>query len=97
MPVVSSQPGPAVLGVRVREERPAAEPIQLGKEPVFARLLSGQTLPGVVVRTVTVARPEALVVKPALLTGVAPESTSVPLAPVVSTDEQAALEQALMV
>ena len=41
------------------------------------------TLPGVVVRTVTVARPEAFVVKPTLLTGVAPARLSVPLAPVV--------------
>ncbi|TAK37162.1 MAG: hypothetical protein EPO30_11085 [Lysobacteraceae bacterium] len=55
------------------------------------------TLPGVVVRTVTVAMPEAFVVKPALLTGVAPARFSVPLAPVVSTVEQAAFEQALTV
>ena len=55
------------------------------------------TPPGVVVRTVTVAMPEALVVKPALPTGVAPARLSVPLAPVVSTEEHVALEQALMV
>ncbi len=48
-------------------------------------------------RTVTVAMPDALVVKPALLTGVAPESTKVPVAPVVSTVEQVSLEQALIV
>ena len=55
------------------------------------------TLPCVVVRTVTVAMPEALVVKPALLTGVAPARLRVPLAPVVSTDEQAVFEHALIV
>ena len=47
---------PAVLGVRVREERPGAEPIQLGKQPAFARLLQGENLPGVAVRREDISR-----------------------------------------
>ena len=47
---------PAVVGVRVREERPDAQPIEIGTQPAFGRLQRGEAIKGVVVRREEVFR-----------------------------------------